>query len=97
MHAFTLLVGIAGFLALTVIGDCECGYTSTVDNSTFTFSDVIESDFLHIRDVSLDPDWRRQNFSVTAEAGRGTFSKIIFQMSCLLSIYLLSKAACDNI
>lgn len=46
-----------------------------VDSSVFPFlfTDVIESDFLHIKNVSLDTDWRRQNFSVTPEAGRGPY------------------------
>jgi hypothetical protein len=39
----------------------------------FLFTDVIESDFLHIKNLTLDTDWRRQNFSVTPEAGRGPY------------------------
>jgi hypothetical protein len=46
-----------------------------VDNSVspFLFTDIVESDFLHIKNVSLDTDWKRQNFSETAEAGRGPY------------------------
>ena len=43
------------------------------DAIPYLFTEVIESDFLHIRDISLDTDWRRQEFSVTPEKGRGPF------------------------
>ena len=59
-------------------GNCECGYTaaigsSSLQTSSFLFTDIIESDFLHIANISLDTDWRRQNFTVTPEAGRGPY------------------------
>lgn len=63
------------FFSVGVLSECECGYSSTIGNSAppYVFSDLIESDFLHITNVSLDTDWRRQNYSVTAVAGRGPY------------------------
>ena len=58
-----------------VTADCECGYSTNVDGSRspYLFTDILESDFLHIRNISYDTDWRRQEFSVTAAAGRGLY------------------------
>ena len=62
---------------VTLIGavsaSCECGYTALVGNDTisYLFTDLIETDFLHEHNVTLDTDWRRQNFTVSAAAARG--------------------------
>ncbi|RDW94809.1 glycoside hydrolase family 16 protein [Coleophoma crateriformis] len=55
--------------------DCECGYSSTIGSSTFdyVFTDLLESDFLHITNISLDTDWQPQSYNVTAEASRGAY------------------------
>jgi len=73
-----LFLFLVGFLAAPSAADCECGYTAAIgapdmQTSTFLFTDIIESDFLHIKNVSLDTDWRRQSFAVTPEAGRGPY------------------------
>jgi hypothetical protein len=54
---------------------CECGYSSSIDGSASpsVFTDIIESDFLHVQNIALDTDWRRQEYNVTAEAGRGPY------------------------
>lgn len=75
LTVLTLLFSINSFVA-PVVALCECGYTSTIEafgSSPVVFTDLIESDFLHIRNVAKDTDWRRQNYSVTAEAGRGPY------------------------
>jgi hypothetical protein len=63
------------FVAPVVRADCECGYASTIGtlSNSFLFTDLIETDFLHLQNVSLDTDWKRQNFSVTPAAGRGPY------------------------
>jgi len=75
----SMLLRMICFLATPVLSLCECGYTSPIGTSanTFVFTDLIESDFLHIKNVSLDTDWRRQNFSVTAEAARGPYGYVL--------------------
>jgi hypothetical protein len=47
----------------------------TINNATSPslFTDLIETDFLHLPNVTLDTDWRPQEFNVTAAAGRGPF------------------------
>ncbi|KAG9242154.1 glycoside hydrolase family 16 protein [Calycina marina] len=68
---------LVAFLFVTVLAECECGYSTVVNGSvdtlSYVFTDVIEADFLHIRNISLDTDWRRQNFSFTPEQGRGPY------------------------
>ncbi|TAQ88366.1 hypothetical protein B7494_g3312 [Chlorociboria aeruginascens] len=64
------------FWVATTTGSCECGYAATIGSTPTTpyvFTDLIESDFLHLRNISLDTDWKRQEFPVTPAAGRGPF------------------------
>ncbi|CAG8973174.1 hypothetical protein HYALB_00008766 [Hymenoscyphus albidus] len=70
----SLLLAWLAFVVSPVLGACECGYTATVKTaqpSTYVFTDIIESDFFHINDVTKDTDWVRQRFNQTPEAGRG--------------------------
>lgn len=62
------------FIALAR-ADCECGYSAVIDGSTHTFTDLLESDFLHLQNISLDTDWIRQNFTVTAVDARGLYGE----------------------
>lgn len=75
----TLLGGIA-FLVGLALSDCQCGYQAMINISSSPtlsiptlFTDLIESDFMHLPNISLDTDWRRQEFPVTAAAGRGPY------------------------
>jgi hypothetical protein len=73
-----MLIFLIALLVAPSTADCECGYTAAIgasdmQTSNFLFTDIIESDFLHIKNVSLDTDWKRQNFTVTPEAGRGPY------------------------
>ena len=60
----TLLISLAR-------ADCECGYTV---NSTL-YTDLIESDFLHLQNITTDTDWIRQEYQVSAELARGPYGK----------------------
>ncbi|QSZ37303.1 hypothetical protein DSL72_009397 [Monilinia vaccinii-corymbosi] len=55
--------------------DCECGYSSSIGDSVqpYVFTELVESDFLHIPNITLDTDWRRQQFNVSAAVGRGPY------------------------
>lgn len=81
-----LLVLTSSFVVPVAVAVCECGYQSQVDvlNSQFTYTDLIESDFLHIRDVSLSTDWRRQSFMKTPAAGRGPYGYVLFALNLLV-------------
>jgi hypothetical protein len=71
-----LLCMIAFFVGLAN-SDCHCGYQATINAPSYPypaiFTDLVESDFLHLANVSLDTDWRPQQFPVTAAAGRGPY------------------------
>lgn len=54
-----------------VRADCECGYT--VDSALYT--DLIETDFLHLANITGDADWQPQNYTVTAGLARGLYGK----------------------
>jgi hypothetical protein len=61
--------------ALRVLADCECGYSATVGSTDHIFTDILETDFLHLSNVSLDTDWVRQNYSVSAVKARGSYGE----------------------
>lgn len=59
-------------LLLTVVyADCQCGYT--VDDTLYT--DLIETDFLHLPNITTNTDWQAQNYTVTPELARGPYGK----------------------
>jgi hypothetical protein len=74
------------------LGDCECGYVADVDSSKYLFTEVIETDFLHLSDVSVDTDWIRQGYDVSSEVSRGTYGTS-FQVSNIVSNPLADKDA----
>lgn len=69
----------AGVLALWLLlsplatADCECGYAASVGNDTEqqVFTDLLETDFTRVGDMSLNTDWARQAFNLTNEKARG--------------------------
>ncbi|RSL93637.1 hypothetical protein CDV31_014631 [Fusarium ambrosium] len=70
----TILLVAAGQL---VFGICECGY-SIVDlesQQPIFFTDYLETDFTRLPVISQNNDWVRQQFTVSAEDGRGDYGK----------------------
>ena len=61
----------AVLFAALVRSDCECGYTV---NSTL-YTDLIETDFLHLQNITGDTDWQGQDYTVSAELARGPYGK----------------------
>lgn len=39
----------------------------------YVWTDVLETDFFHLDDITKDTDWQIQNYSVSAKAARGPF------------------------
>ncbi|KAL8365991.1 hypothetical protein RB595_004664 [Gaeumannomyces hyphopodioides] len=72
-------IRLAGVVALWLLlgplarADCECGYTASVGNGTEPqlFTDLLETDFSRVSDMSLNTDWTRQAFNLTQERARG--------------------------
>lgn len=54
-----------------VRADCECGYT--VDSVLYT--DLLETDFQHVKDISTNTDWAPQEYTVDAALARGPYGK----------------------
>jgi hypothetical protein len=56
---------------------CECGYTMSVPSgsaqTSYIFTDIVESDFIHLNDIATDTDWKRQNYTVSRESARGPY------------------------
>lgn len=56
-----------------VLADCECGYS--INATSFPFTDLLETDFLHLQNITRDTDWVPQNYTVTSLAARGLYGK----------------------
>lgn len=58
---------------------CECGYAinRTRDNDApyKVFTNVLETDFIHMDDLNKKIGWRRQEYNVTANVSRGPYGK----------------------
>lgn len=57
---------------------CECGYSAPGtqdDRGPWLFTDMLESDFTRVQDVSELNDWVPQQFDVSAKDGRGRYGK----------------------
>jgi hypothetical protein len=77
MFAINIALGMIIFSVVPVVGFCECGYTTTISTGVstqlFTFTDVLELDALHLKDVEIDTDWSIQNYQVSAADARGPY------------------------
>lgn len=71
---------------------CECGYALPSNASppqTF-YTDLLETDFLHLKNLSTNTDWSPQNYTVTPAAARGPWGKNA-SLSNILTNPLASK------
>jgi len=62
----TIIAAITG-----VEANCECGYTV----SSTLYTELLETDFLHLPNITFDTDWAPQNYTVTPRAARGPYGK----------------------
>ena len=64
-------------LAATVSAECDCGYTvnGTDHNNYALFTDLLETDFLHVRDVTFNNSysigWEPQNYNTSTIIDEG--------------------------
>jgi hypothetical protein len=77
MPAHFMLLGIIASFVANAAAYCECGYSTEISvgsvPNTYIFTDVIESDFFHIKNVEIDSDWSIQNYNISASAARGPY------------------------
>ncbi|KAL6862118.1 family 16 glycoside hydrolase [Trichoderma novae-zelandiae] len=80
---------LALLLALTsclVAADCECGFVQDLpadeagggdgtEDGRLLFTNMMESKFFELRNISRDSAWKRQQYNVSARAGRGEYGK----------------------
>jgi hypothetical protein len=82
-----MLALVVVLMSCLVAADCECGFLTqssgknqtrngTVNgNEQLFFTNMMESKFFEMRDISRDGTWRRQQYNVSARAGRGEYGK----------------------
>ncbi|KAI9718450.1 MAG: hypothetical protein M1812_004171 [Candelaria pacifica] len=78
MPKFLFIFLLALLRSILVCADCECGYSVNATTSPHynVFTDLIESNFLHIDDIKADTDWQRQAYNVSAADSRGPYGKL---------------------
>ncbi|KAM7207362.1 glycoside hydrolase, family 16 [Naviculisporaceae sp. PSN 640] len=64
-----------------VKADCECGYATSfgadgAPKARYVFTDLLESNFRRLKDISLDTDWVRQEFNISGEKARGDYGEM---------------------
>lgn len=59
------------------VASCPCGYAikATADVEQQLYTEILETDFLHVQKLTANPCWSPQQYNVTAAAGRGTYGK----------------------
>lgn len=80
----TALMLLLSTLVKHVNADCECGYSFSINGTSFVFTDLLESDFFHLANISLDTDWTRQGFNITPVVSRGPYGESL-QISQVIS------------
>jgi hypothetical protein len=71
----TIIPLFPALLSAIAKADCQCGYSLAINSSSYVFTDLLESDFIHLADISLDTDWSRQGYNVSATASRGQYGE----------------------
>lgn len=79
MGSLWLLASLLIFFDPT-LADCECGYAITNDNQKVVFTDLLESDFVHLDITDRSQGygrygWAAQAFNMSKETARGTYGE----------------------
>ena len=69
-------------LPKSATASCECGYLLNITTATSTsiadpilFTNILETDFLHLSSVEATQDWLPQNYAVDSALARGPYGK----------------------
>ena len=79
VHAILFLFIFAVLcFSTSAVADCECGYSTTVggEPTQFVFTDLIETNFQALDEISKNTDWVRQAFNLTSTRARGDFGEM---------------------
>lgn len=65
----------------SALADCECGYAIKTDDGRAVFSDLLESDFVHLNITDRSKEygvygWAAQAFDMTKEEARGPYGEL---------------------
>ncbi|KAI2626679.1 glycoside hydrolase family 16 protein [Hypoxylon sp. NC1633] len=81
MASIRILASLA-ILSSLAIADCECGYSIIMasDNRRYVFTDLFESDFIHLDIIDGAQDygqygWAPQAFNMSSEVARGPYGE----------------------
>ncbi|KAL7814906.1 family 16 glycoside hydrolase [Trichoderma aethiopicum] len=79
---------LLALMSCLVAADCECGFAQDFPadgagggdgnmgtDGRLLFTNMMESKFFELRNISQDGNWKRQQYNVSARAGRGEYGK----------------------
>ncbi|KAJ3475274.1 hypothetical protein NLG97_g9516 [Lecanicillium saksenae] len=73
---------------------CTCGYNVVGANGdAWLFTDAIETDFTRLKSINGAKDWQRQEFNVSADAGRGKYAKFFTPNNVAIGPGVANKGA----
>ncbi len=73
---------------------CACGYqVGSANGDILLFTEAIETDFTKLKSIAGAKDWQRQEFNVSAEAGRGKYSKFFTPNNVAVGPGMANKGA----
>ncbi|KAI3547183.1 hypothetical protein CABS01_00182 [Colletotrichum abscissum] len=61
----------ASLLSTLIRAACECGYATNITGTMEVFTDLIETDFTKVKNITKNTDWARQEFNKTNTNARG--------------------------
>lgn len=78
--------------------DCTCGFEVKRPNGGdgWLFTEAIETDFTRLQSITSAKDWQRLEFNVSAETGRGRYSKIFAPNNIAVGPNLANKGASER-
>ncbi|KAK3401137.1 concanavalin A-like lectin/glucanase domain-containing protein [Sordaria brevicollis] len=98
-HSLVLLAIALGFTG-QVLADCECGYKSDSLDGSYdqnAFTDLIETNFARMPDITLNTDWRRQEFNVTKTKARGEYGQMFYVKDDVAYVDNIGNRAADGL
>lgn len=77
--------------------DCTCGFDVKRPNSGdgWLFTEAMETDFTRLQSITSAKDWQRLEFNVSAETGRGEYSKIFTPNNIAVGPNLADKGSSE--
>ncbi|KAL7787036.1 glycoside hydrolase family 16 protein [Trichoderma ceciliae] len=104
LRGFCLVLALMlALMPCLVAADCECGFVAHsptkqkrdggAGGGQLLFTDMLESKFFELKNISRDGTWKRQQYNVSARAGRGEYGKAF----AVGNVYSIASGGQDSV